>query len=80
MTTYRKTERSQKTVRFEVDGPVDRKTMRVMTATVEQEFAKRNGRAASYDNDWWIEPNDAGVVFVFIVEGASASAAAEVEA
>ena len=68
MTTYRRVEAVRRTIRYELPAPVDMKAVGAAINLVDQEFEKLNGREAVYDSDWWIEPMDEAVAFVFAVE------------
>ncbi len=68
MTTYRRVETVRRTIRFELPAPVDMKAVGAAINLVDQEFERVNSRETKYDNDWWIEPMDAAVAFVFAVE------------
>lgn len=67
MTTYRRVEVTTRRIRYEFEAPVTAKTVATGAAWVQNDFEKLNGRPAQYDNDWWIEPTDDGVAFVFDV-------------
>jgi hypothetical protein len=68
MTTYRRTEVVQKTIRYEYDAPVDAKTLRIALAVLQREFKEVKGREVEYDDDYWVEPTDDGIAVVFQVE------------
>lgn len=66
--SWRRVEHTRRTIRFEVESPVEVKTVGVVVRWVEQEFERLNGRVPDCDNDWWLEPMDEHVAFVFTVE------------
>jgi hypothetical protein len=67
VTTWRRAEEHKRTVRFEFEAPVDAKVLGFALHLVATEFKALNGREATYDNDYWLEPTDEGVAFVFEV-------------
>jgi hypothetical protein len=67
VTEYRRVEVVRTTVRYEFDAPMSAKTVGIALAWVAQEFKKLNGRPLEFDDDYWLEPMDDAVAFVFAV-------------
>lgn len=68
MTTYRRIEALRRTVRYEFEAPVDAKTIGLALTEVETELERLNYRRPDRDNDYWVEPTDEGIAFVFECE------------
>lgn len=66
--SFKRVEHVVRTIRCEMEAPVEVKEMEIALTWVRQEFVRRNGREPNCDNDFWLEPMDEAVAFVFKVE------------
>lgn len=74
MKGYRWVEETTKRVRLEFEAPVELKEIGIAFTWIHQKFEELNGRPPTHDNDYWLEPTDEGVAFVFEVTRAVAEA------
>lgn len=63
----RRVEVVKRTIRYELDAPVEAKELGIALHWVRQEFERLNGRTPECDNDYWLEPMDEAIAFVFEV-------------
>lgn len=66
--SYVRVEHVRRTIRYEMEAPVEAKEMGIALSWVRQEFKRLNGREPDCDNDYWLEPMDEAVAFVFQVD------------
>ena len=66
--TWTRVEHVVRTIRYEMEAPVHAKEMGIALTWVRQEFVRLNGRQPEFDNDYWLEPMDEAVAFVFCAE------------
>lgn len=67
--SFQWTVRTTSEVRLEFpDGPIEAKEVGIALSWIGNRFEETNGRPISNDNDFWLEPLDEGVAFVFRVE------------
>jgi len=66
--SWQRVEHVVRTIRYEMEAPVQVPELAIALNWVQQEFKRLNGREPTYDNDYWLEPMDEAVAFVFKVE------------
>ena len=66
--SFQRVEHVRRTIRYEMEAPVQAKEVGIATAWVSSEFERLNGRPIQYDDDYWLEPMDEAVAFVFVVD------------
>lgn len=67
MKDYHWVEETTRRIRLEFTAPVEAKECSIAFTWIHQKFEEVNGGPPSSDNDYWLEPTDEGVAFVFEV-------------